>query len=272
MSDSSHQLSPRVQTGDLAQVIGEKDKSFIIRIHEDETLQTHLGIFHHRDLIGKEWGSTVFSHLGKPFVILQPALDDLLRSLDRNTQIIYPKDLGYILVSLGIGPGSHVIEVGTGSGALTAALAFFVGKEGHVYSYDISSRHQQVAEKNLTGLGLSSQVTFHLHDPSTGFLESGANAVFLDIQEPESCIANLRSALRPGGFFGALLPTTNQVSDLITLLKRHGFAFIEISEILHRYYKPTATRLRPVDRMVAHTGYLVFGRLTSLPESDSTDA
>lgn len=260
-------LTPTVRAGDLVQVIGEKDQSFIIRVNPQDALQTHLGVLQHSDLIGAEWGSSVTSHLGKQFVVLQPALDDLLRSLSRNTQIIYPKDLGYILVSLGIGPGSRVIEIGTGSGALTAALAYYVGREGQVYSYDINEKHQQVARANLDRLGLANQVTFHIHNPAQGFFETGVGAAFIDVPDPQEFIPSLRSALNPGGSVGALLPTTNQVSELITLLKRYGYSFLEISEILHRYYKPTATRLRPVDRMIAHTGYLIFARLTALPSA-----
>ena len=36
------------------------------------------------------------------------------------------------------------------------------------------------------------------------------------------------------------------------------FAFVEVCELLLRYYKPEPARIRPTDRMVAHTGFLVF--------------
>lgn len=253
--DSSH-----TQPGNLAQLIGEKGAVFIISLDSNATFQSHLGYIHHKDIIGLEWGITVHTHLGKSFQVLQPSLDDILRTLNRNTQIIYPKDLGYILLSLNIGPGRRVLEAGTGSGALTIALATLVGNSGHIYSYDNRAEHQNLARQNLAQLGLQERVTFHLSDIADGFVESDVNALFLDLQNPHDFVAQSRAALMPGGFFGALLPTTNQVSELITALKKHNFGFIEVSEILHRYYKPTATRLRPADKMVAHTGFLVFAR------------
>jgi len=73
-------------------------------------------------------------------------------------------------------------------------------------------------------------------------------------------IGQVRAALRPGGFFGSIVPTTNQVSMLLSSLERHEFEFVEVSELSLRYYKPVPERLRPTDRMVAHTGYLIFAR------------
>lgn len=257
--------TPHILTrlGDLIQLIGEKDKAFLVRLSPNTIFQCHLGQIPHSELVGLEWGSQVLTHLQKPFRIFQPSMDDILRSLNRQTQIIYPKDLGYILLSLNILPGIRVIEAGTGSGALTAALAFMVGNEGSVFTYDNRVAHQSIARQNIQLLGLEDRVTFHERDISEGFLEQDANALFLDLQTPQDFISQVRAALIPGGFFGSLIPTTNQVSELITALKKHGFGHIEISEILHRYYKPTATRLRPVDNMTAHTGYLVFARRLS---------
>jgi len=64
----------------------------------------------------------------------------------------------------------------------------------------------------------------------------------------------------PGGPFGCILPTTNQVTRVLTALHNSGFSYVEVCEIMMRFYKPVWDRLRPTDRMVAHTGYLVFAR------------
>jgi tRNA (adenine57-N1/adenine58-N1)-methyltransferase len=246
--------------GDLAQLVGLSHKNFIIRLQNGEIFETHRGILSHDDLIGKQWGSQVFSHLGNPFFLLQPALGDIITSTRRTTQILYPKDIGFILVSMGIGPGQHVVEAGTGSGAMTTALAFAVGPQGHVTTYEVRPEMLNLARKNLSNLGLEERVTFKLADIKNGFEERNIQALFMDIPTPEKFLPQVRESLVSGGFFGCILPTTNQLSELLPVLRYEGFAFIEICEILLRYYKPVSKRLRPTDRMVAHTGFLVFAR------------
>jgi tRNA (adenine57-N1/adenine58-N1)-methyltransferase len=260
MSETSFNNQSHTQTGDLVQLVTDRNKSFIIRLEPGKVFQSHHGLIHHDALIKLLWGSRVKSHLGKVFVVLQPALDDLIRSIPRKTQIMYPKDIGYIIVTMGIGPGAKIIEAGTGSGAFTTALAFVVGDKGKVISYDKEEKHTQIAINNLALFGLENRVTFKTRDIVDGFDETNVQAVFLDLPNPQDYALQIRDALTPGGFFGCILPTANQVSDLITTLKKYNFSFIEISEILHRYYKTIATRFRPVDKMVSHTGYLVFSR------------
>jgi tRNA (adenine57-N1/adenine58-N1)-methyltransferase len=248
------------QDGDLAQLVGLSHKSFIIRLTHGEVFQSHRGVVRHEDLIGLPWGSQVTSHNGAPFYLLQPALADILRTTRRNTQILYPKDIGFIFMMLGIGPGQHVLEAGTGSGSLTTALAYAVGPQGRVTSYEIRPEMKQLAEKNLAKLGLNDQVTFIEGDAGQGFAETNVDALFLDLPNPYDYMDKVRAALKPGGFFGSILPTTNQVSKLLGALHQSHFAFIEVCEVLLRYYKPVADRFRPVDRMVAHTGFLIFAR------------
>jgi tRNA (adenine57-N1/adenine58-N1)-methyltransferase len=161
---------------------------------------------------------------------------------------------------MGIGPGSVVLEAGTGSGALTTALAWSVGPQGHVFSYEVRSEMLRLARKNLENLGLIDRVTLIHRDIAEGFDEQGMDSVFLDLPNPYEFIPQVKSALKSGGAFGAILPTTNQVSRLLYTFHPNGFAFVEVCEIILRYYKANADRLRPTDRMVAHTGYLIFAR------------
>jgi tRNA (adenine57-N1/adenine58-N1)-methyltransferase len=274
MSNIIRSISPTCQPGDLVQLVTGRDSRFIFRLEPGNSFQSHLGIIQHDDLIGQTWGSRVKSHLGKVFAVLQPSLDDLLRDIPRQTQIMYPKDIGYLLVTMGIGPGTIVIECGTGSGALTTALAYTVGEAGHVYTYEKNPSFSQTAQDNLAKFGLDHRVTFKQRDLSEGFDQEKAHAVFLDLADPENYIAVARKALVSGGHLGCFLPTTNQVSLLITALKQNNFDYIEVSEIMHRYYKASATRLRPVDKMVAHTGFLIFSRKLepfTVPEEESED-
>jgi tRNA (adenine57-N1/adenine58-N1)-methyltransferase catalytic subunit len=252
--------SSQATAGDLAQLVGLRHKHFLLTLVTGGKFETHRGILRHDDLIGLPWGSQVFSHLGAAFFLLQPSLADVLTNLPRNTQILYPKDIGFILVSMGIGPGSRVVEAGSGSGSMTVALAHAVGAEGQVVSYEQRAEMQTLARKNLTRLGLESRVEFKLRDIGDGLDETDAQAFFLDVLNPYDYIPQVRAALQPGGFFCSIIPTFNQMSDLIHALRRNGFAFIEACEVLLRYFKPEPARIRPTDRMVAHTGFLVFAR------------
>ena len=262
--------STHSQTGALALLVGLRHKHFIFPLLPGGSFHTHRGILNHDELIGKPWGSQVFSHQGAPFFLLQPSLADLLTDLKRNTQIMYPKDIGFILMSMSIGPGQTVMEAGTGSGSMTVALAYAVGPQGHVITYERRPEFQQLAQKNLARLGLETRVDFKVGDIADGFAETNVDALFLDVPNPWDYVQQARAALKPGGFFCNLVPTVNQVETLLYALRREHFAFIEVCELLLRYYKPEPTRLRPTDRMVAHTGYLTFARRIEPTEDGSS--
>lgn len=246
--------------GDLVQLVGLSHKHFLFRLQSGEEFQSHRGVLKHDDIIGKPWGSQLHSHLGNPFFLLQPSLSDLLHNIKRNTQILYAKDIGYILVTMGIGPGQHILEAGTGSGALTSAFAFAVGSEGHVTTYEVRPQMQELARRNLVMLGLDDRVTMKLGDVANGFEETGVDALFLDLPNPFDYMHHVRAALKPGGFFGTILPTANQVIKLLVALRQNRFAFVDVCEIMLRFYKAESSRFRPTDRMVAHTGFLIFAR------------
>ena len=248
------------RAGDIVQLVGRDNKNFIIRLAPGQRLETHRGIFKHDELIGQELGGEVLSHLGHTFFMIQPSTDDIIRDLKRSSQIIYPKDSGFILMKLSVQSGQTVLEAGTGSGGMTTVLAQSVGPTGHVVSYDIREDMQRRAQRNLEWLGLTDRVTLKLRDIAEGFDETDADAFFLDVPNPWDYTGQVRRALKGGGFFGSILPTTNQVSTLLSAMQRDGYEFIEVCELLLRYYKTVPERLRPVDRMVAHTAFLIFGR------------
>jgi tRNA (adenine57-N1/adenine58-N1)-methyltransferase len=139
-------------------------------------------------------------------------------------------------------------------------MAWAVGPQGRVVTYEARQEMQNLARKNLDRLGFSDRVTFKLRDIAEGFDEQGVDALFLDVANPYDYIMQARKALKTGGFFGSILPTYNQITRLLIALRQNDFSFVDVCEILLRYYKPVPDRLRPTDRMVAHTGYLIFGR------------
>jgi tRNA (adenine57-N1/adenine58-N1)-methyltransferase len=191
---------------------------------------------------------------------LRPSIHDRVLELRRSTQIIYPKESGYALLRMNIGPGSRVIEAGTGSGGLTMVLAHAVRPHGRVYSYETRPEIQKLARKNLEQAGLDDAVEFKLRDIAEGFDETDVDALFYDLPAPWDYLEQAHRAMISGGCFGAILPTANQVSQLLAELGRASFGLPEVEEIMLRPYKAVPARLRPMDRMVAHTGFLVFAR------------
>lgn len=252
------------RAGDLIQLVGLSHKSFIFTLVDGGEFQSHRGVIKHDDLIGKPWGIQIFSHNGSPFFLLQPSLPDILKNTKRATQIMYPKEIGYIMIQLGVRPGTRIIEAGTGSGSFTTALAYAIGDSGRIYSYEAKEANQKIAIRSLEKLGLTTRIDFKVRDIREGFDETGVDAVFLDVANPYDYLVHVKKALKSGGYFASILPTMNQVTTLLTALRRNDFAFIDVCDISQRYYKTEPSRFRPTDRMIAHTGYLIFARSVTI--------
>ncbi len=257
--------------GQVALLIGSRGKRFMVLLRAGGALHTHEGVICHDQILGYPWGRHVRTQLGRPFLVLEPSTHDLILHVRRQSQIIYPKEAGYILLKMSIHPGVRVVEAGSGSGGLTIAVARAVGPHGRVYSYESRPDMQQNAIRNVTQLGLHERVDFKLRDIAGGFDESDVDALFLDVRTPWEYLEPARRALKPGGFFGSLVPTTNQVSQLIAGLEAHHFFDVEVEEILLRAYKPVADRLRPADTMIGHTGYVIFARWIPNAMSDGDE-
>jgi tRNA (adenine57-N1/adenine58-N1)-methyltransferase len=253
------------QPDDLVLLVSFDHKRFIVRLAPGDALHTHRGIVSHDDVIGRHPGARVLSHLGCKFTVLRPSWDELLMTLPRATQIVYPKDVGLILLKLAVVPGARVVEAGSGSGILTTALARYVTPGGHVYSYEARADMIQKAQANVRRAGLEQAVTFRQRSIEAGFDEDDADALFLDVREPWLYLRQAAQALSEGGFFGAIVPTVNQIVDLVGALYGQPFVDVEIIELLERHYKALPERVRPLDRLTAHTGFLVFARRLAAP-------
>ncbi len=212
-------------------------------------------------LVGIQYGSVVKSHLGHEYLLLQVTLYDfIMKKLNRLTQIVYPKDAAYILLKLDVKPGDTVLESGIGSGAMTAVFARYVGESGMVVSYEKRDEFIKNALSNLRKIGLDERVTIKQRDIIEGFDERNVDALFLDVREPWLYLDKAYEALKRGGMIGVVVPTTNQVSETLLAFERLSFIDTEVGELLYRRYKPVADRLRPEDRMSAHTAYMIFAR------------
>lgn len=237
----------------------ERTQRWIARVGEKFT--TAEGVFDLSSLVGQSPGATVESHLGRKLFAFRPTPADwVLHAVKRQTQVTYPKEMGYILVRAGVVPGSIVVEAGSGSGASTLMFAYAVGDNGHVFSYERRVEFHELAKRNIERVGLSHRVTFKLKDIAEGFDERDADVVFLDVREPWLYIERAIEALANGGTVTVLVPTTNQVVETLRCARTLPLVDIEVSEILLRHYKPNPDRLRPEDRMVAHTAFLIFAR------------
>ena len=246
--------------GDVVLLFGRDRKALILVLKPGERVETHRGTLGHDDLIGQPWGLRVRTHMGYPFSLLRPSTDDLMRNIKRKSQIVYPKDAGYIMLKLGVRSGTRVVEAGTGSGGMALALAQAAMPTGRVYSYDNRPDMQTMARHNLVRVGLDAYVEFKLRDVEEGFDETDVDALFYDLPAPWRYLEQAAAALVNGGFFGCILPTANQVIQLLHALETQPFDMVEVEELILRPYKTVPARFRPFDRIIAHTGFLIFAR------------
>lgn len=246
--------------GELFILVSPRGKRSLRRLMEGQDVHGNDGVIPAAELAEIGFGVEISTLQGKPYRVLKPTLYDLVRGVKRQTQIIYPKDIGYICMRLGVGNGSRVIEAGSGSGSLTLALSWFSGDRGHVYTYEARREFFDLCRRNLEWAGVGQNVTQRLRDVAEGFEESDADALFLDVRSPWEYLPQVAAAVRPGGALAFLLPTVEQVSSLLKGMENGPFDDTEVEEVLVRGWKPVADRLRPNDRMVAHTGFLVFAR------------
>lgn len=247
-----------IQEGDWVLLLSA-GRSYLLQV-EERSFQTHRDSLPLTSLVGRRFGEVVRGKKGEAFFVLRPTIYDRIMKIRRVTQIIYPKDIGYILLKLGVGPGQTVIECGTGSGSLLLALAWAVGEEGRVITYEHNERHLQQAKENLIRAGLTERVVFKGPEARAFEEEEVADALFLDLKTPWELIPSAWRALKGGASLGILVPTANQVSEVLRSLEREAFCALEVLETMIRFYKANPERLRPEDRMIGHTGYLIFAR------------
>jgi tRNA (adenine57-N1/adenine58-N1)-methyltransferase len=253
----------KISEDSLILVYRDRRRRWLIRPKDTPKLHTHLGILDVTALVGADFGVRVTTTLGDELTILRPTIEDLVMKASRKTQVVYPKDLGLIVVKLGVHSGFKVIETGTGSGATTALMAYLVQPGGMVYTYDINPEFQEVARKNVSKLGLSPYVTFKIADSRAGFEDFGMDAGILDVGDPWEVVHSMRQSLKPSAPMVAITPTTNQAEKLVAKMKDEGFVAIESMEILLRHLEARVGMTRPSNIMVGHTAYLTFGRTTT---------
>ena len=225
------------------------------------------------ELIGLPEGSTVTTPAGERLLMLRPTYAQLIPSLPRQAQPIYPKDVGPILLWGDIGPGTTVVEVGIGPGALTLALLRAVGSTGHVVSYEVREDFATLASENVARFhGPAPNWTLRTADVFSGLAERDVDRMVVDLAEPWRLVDAAAEALRPGAVLTNFVPTALQVKQAVDALRAHGgFGAIETLETLTRFWHVGERSVRPEHRMVAHTGFLIFARrLAGVPAAQNT--
>jgi len=250
--------------GQLVIIKDRKGKSYLQKLMENGRFQTHLGLITHDQIVGKKEGVSLVTSTGEEVTVFYPTLDEFIQKMGRKTAIIQPKDIGLIIMGVDLKPGDKVLEAGTGSGALLLALSRYVGREGRVYSYDNRPELQETAIKNLTKFygHVPDNVILKQKDITAGIEEKNLDAVILDFSEPWAAIPEIINALRPGGKLASYLPTIIQVERLVKKLQGTDvFIDIQSCELLLRPWQIKGFSVRPLHRIIGHTGFLVLARL-----------
>lgn len=248
--------------GDLVLLVDRKQRRYLVTLAEGKSFHSHAGTLDHDLLIGGHEGRRVRTSGGAEVVALRPTLADYVLKMKRGAQVIYPKDIGPILVYGDVFPGARVVEAGIGSGALTLALLRAVGPAGAVTSYERREDHAAQASANIAAFhGETANHVLRLADVTDGIEERDVDRVLLDLPEPWTVVAAARDALAPGGILLTYLPTVPQVQKAVDAMGAHGFGFCETFEVLHRGWNIDGMSVRPDHRMVAHTGFLTIARL-----------
>jgi tRNA (adenine57-N1/adenine58-N1)-methyltransferase catalytic subunit len=245
--------------------LDRREREYLFRLDRSRPLLIRGGKIPVDDVIGRHEGSVVRSSLNEPFLVFRPTLPQLIPNLPRNAQVIYPKDIGSILVWADVCSGARVVEAGVGAGALSLALLRAIGSDGQLFSYEIRQDFAELARRNVAKyLGAVTNWTVHIGDITAELKETDIDRMILDLPEPWQVIGAAWKALRPGGILLSYVPTVLQVKSLVDALREdRRFACIETMETLMRFWHIKGISVRPHHRMVAHTGFLTSARRLS---------
>ncbi len=251
-----------INEGSTVLFITEKKKKYMVRISRGRRYHTSEGYVDLSELVGKRYGCRIKSNTGSTWTVLKPTILDHVLYYPRLTQIVYPKDLGYIILISGVRSGSRVVEAGTGSGVLTTILASYVAPTGKVYSYDVEEEYLENARRNLEKLGLLDYVELKHGSVEESVEERDVDAFILDVPEPWKAVKPAYNTLKDSGIFISISPTIEQAIETVETLRVEGFDDVSTVEILLREMRVKKGMTRPVHLMHAHTCYITSARKT----------
>jgi len=252
-----------VSYGEKVLLVDRKGGKHLITLEEGGKFHTKHGEILHDEVVAVGEGGWVSTHLGVKYAVLKPCFWDLLQRCRRGPQAVHPKDIGIMLVELGVEPGMSIIDVGSGSGILISALANYVGEKGRVVSYEMRKEFAEIAKKNVEALGLVKIVEIREADITKGVQDRGFDVATVDMANPWDVIPVMREALKPGGRIGLYTPSITQVIRSVKTLKENMFVDIRTMECLTRNIRVEEVLVRPESWMLGHTAYMTFARKTS---------
>tara|TARA_Y100000590_G_scaffold4553_1_gene6133 strand:+ start:391 stop:1191 length:801 start_codon:yes stop_codon:yes gene_type:complete len=252
----------KIKTGDLVLFFYNDSKKWLLKISKKEQFHSHIGIIKHADAVGKEFGSRLVTNKDKYVYLLKPTIHDYIMKMQHGTQIVYPKDLGYIAARTGLESGQKIIEIGTGSGSLTTFLASVVKPRGHVYTFDVEPKFMEIAEKNIKKAGMLKYVTLHNQNlkKSRKLPVTEADLVVIDLGDPWEVLPQARKMLKSSGSVVAICPTMNQLEKLSSAFVENEFTDIECTEHILRNIEARDGKTRHSYRGLGHTTYLAIAR------------
>lgn len=261
-----------LRDGDSILFIDRKSRQYLRTLRTGKRVNVRGAAFQADELIGLSEGTVLRSSMGEYLQIFRPTYAQLIPNLPRQAQLIYPKDVGTILMWGDIHPGARVIETGVGPGATTMALLRAIGPTGHLFSYELREEFATMARDNVARFhGPSPQWTLKIGDAYEGFEETDIDRMVVDLSEPWRVVPHAARALRAGGVFVGFTPTVLQLKQLVDELRAGPFAAVEILESLQRGWHVKDRSVRPEHRMVAHSGFLIFARRLAVSSTASIE-
>ena len=256
-------MSDPFRQGDPCLLFDGKGRRYLIELIPGKEFHYHRGVLPHDDMIGAEEGTVFESSLGSRLIALRPRLADYMLKMGRGAQVVYPKDAAAMLMWADVGPGMTILEAGTGSGALTMALARAVLPGGRVVSVDAREDHAAHAKAKISGYfgGVPEHVDLRVGSVEDNISDVAPDRLILDLPEPWHVVEPAAHHLQSGGTFASYVPTIPQVQQVTTELKRVA-KFIDLMtfEVLHREWAVEGRSVRPAHRMVGHTGFITVAR------------
>ena len=252
-----------LQYGEMLLLVDSKDRRYLVSLVSNGEFHSHAGYIRHDELVGTEAGRYVKSSGGTAYLIVRPTMDDVILKMPRAAQIIYPKDIGQILMAADIYPGVKVLESGIGSGALSMAL---LRAGANIVGYELREDFANRASKNITaffGEEILNNYTIRISDIYDGIAEDNFDRAILDLPEPWKTIPHLEGSLVDGGIVIGYTPSITQAMRLREALSTSTFVMEETYEVSKRNWHIEGRAVRPEHRMVAHTGFITQARFVS---------
>ena len=247
--------------GEIVHFVDSKDRRYMVTLKSGKEFHSHKGAVAHDSVIGQPEGKVTQDNSKASYLVIRPTLAELILKMPRGAQVIYPKDLGPILMIADIFPGARVFETGVGSGALSMSM---LRAGAHITGYELREDFANRAKENVTtilGAEALERYDVQLRSSYDGIDETGFDRAVLDLPEPWEVVPHLATALRKGGIVVAYTPSVMQVSRFTEALKERGFVMADTTEIMQRGWHVKDQAVRPDHRMVGHTGFLTSARL-----------